>query len=234
MDGPGLARALREWEGRRPRRPPSGEGAIRRPHPCVKGRIARHSRASGTMPLQAYGMAIPLPRSRGVGQTSPMTEASGSQFPSRKRPAHFPAIERDNRAIIVYLTLCADNRRHCLASPSVCEALIEAWTKSTFWLVGRYVILPDHLHLFCAPGSWPPTDLGSWISFWKRKATIAIRSFDPEFNWQREHWDRQLRSGESYDQKWDYVRNNPVRHKYVDRSADWPYQGELNVLPWHD
>ena len=29
--------------------------------------------------------------------------------------------------------------------------------------------------------------------------------------WQRHFWDTQLRRGESYDQKWDYVMQNPVR-----------------------
>src|SRR6266566_2545894 len=46
--------------------------------------------------------------------------------------------------------------------------------------------------------------------------------------WQREFWDRQLRRAESYEEKWQYVKNNPVRVE------DWPYQGEVNVLEWHD
>jgi hypothetical protein len=36
----------------------------------------------------------------------------------------------------------------------------------------------------------------------------------------------------SYDEKWEYVRSNPVRHSYVTDPADWPYQGELNELRW--
>ena len=50
----------------------------------------------------------------------------------------------------------------------------------------------------------------------------------------REFWDRQLRRAESYEEKWQYVKNNPVRHGYVSRVEDWPYQGELNVFEWHD
>jgi len=52
--------------------------------------------------------------------------------------------------------------------------------------------------------------------------------------WQREYWDRQLRRSESYAEKWQYVRNNPIRHGYVRRAEDWPYQGELNSLELHD
>jgi hypothetical protein len=50
--------------------------------------------------------------------------------------------------------------------------------------------------------------------------------------WQRHHWDRQLRSGETYGDKWEYVRSNPIRHGYIADADDWPYQRELNVLRW--
>ena len=52
--------------------------------------------------------------------------------------------------------------------------------------------------------------------------------------WQSEYWDRQLRRGDSYAEKWEYVVNNPVRHGLVKNAAAWPYQGELNILEWHD
>jgi hypothetical protein len=54
----------------------------------------------------------------------------------------------------------------------------------------------------------------------------------PSQEWQTDHWDTRLRSGESYDAKWEYVRNNPVRAGLVKTADEWPYQGELNVLPW--
>jgi len=50
--------------------------------------------------------------------------------------------------------------------------------------------------------------------------------------WQRHFWDTQLRRGESYGEKWQYVLENPVRAGFVKQSQDWPYQGELNTLTW--
>ncbi len=41
-----------------------------------------------------------------------------------------------------------------------------------------------------------------------------------------------MRSDESYEEKWLYVRNNPVRAGLVNHADEWPYQGELNVLSW--
>src|SRR6478672_8443810 len=40
--------------------------------------------------------------------------------------------------------------------------------------------------------------------------------------WQREYFDHVLRSDESYAEKWDYVRENPVRAGLVRSSNDWP------------
>ena len=39
-----------------------------------------------------------------------------------------------------------------------------------------------------------------------------------------------LRSSESYSGKWNYVRNNPVRHGFVANADDWPWQGEIEEL----
>ena len=52
--------------------------------------------------------------------------------------------------------------------------------------------------------------------------------------WQQDGWDTQLRQGESYQAKWEYVRRNPVRAGLVSAPEDWLFQGELNILPWHD
>jgi len=48
--------------------------------------------------------------------------------------------------------------------------------------------------------------------------------------WQAEFFDHILRSGESYSQKWDYVKENPVRAGFVVRSDEWPWQGEVESL----
>jgi putative transposase len=108
---------------------------------------------------------------------------------------------------------------------------VNAWQQAAAWLVGRYVVMPNHIHLFCAPNGIDAPSLERWMRFWKSVATRALGKRSGEL-WQRHHWDRQLRSGESYDEKWEYVRNNPVRHGYVVAADDWPYQGVLNELRW--
>jgi putative transposase len=52
-------------------------------------------------------------------------------------------------------------------------------------------------------------------------------AWNPEPHWQEGFSDHLLRSHESYAQKWDYVRINPVRAKLCDTPEAWPYQGEI-------
>ena len=154
-----------------------------------------------------------------------------SRLPSnRKRPIHQPVLSVGNGSVIVYLTVCVAGRQPVLANPESQDRLREAWLKASTWLVGRYVIMPDHLHLFCSPGVDPAESLTSWVAYWKRLVSFRIgHSF-----WQKNFWDTQLRRQDSYALKWDYVRNNPVRAGLVPRTQDWVYQGEMNALPWHD
>ena len=49
-------------------------------------------------------------------------------------------------------------------------------------------------------------------------------------NMQRGFFDHLLRSAESYGQKWNYVRENPVRAGLVEKAEDWPYAGEIIII----
>ena len=100
------------------------------------------------------------------------------------------------------------------------------------WLVGRYVLMPDHVHLFAALNeSFEPfVELDSWVRYCKSQ--FAKRHGDCDCRWQAHHWDRRLRRDETYDEKWHYVYNNPVRHKLVKDAGEWPYQGEVFEFHW--
>ncbi|HKI16645.1 MAG TPA: hypothetical protein VKA15_02140 [Isosphaeraceae bacterium] len=147
---------------------------------------------------------------------------------SRKNPAHGVHID-PARPTIVFVTVSTKSRLSWLASVENHVALRSVWEEATAWLVGRYVLTPDHLHLFAAPGR-TEIPLDNWVRYWKSR--ITRMNYRPTQEWQSNHWDTRLRSGESYEEKWWYVRNNPVRAGLVSNADTWPYQGELNVLPW--
>ena len=71
------------------------------------------------------------------------------------------------------------------------------------------------------------------MRYWQNLATRSWPRSEEKPIWQKDHWDRQLRSSDSYGQKGDYVINNPIRHKRCASAEEWPFQGELNILPWH-
>jgi REP element-mobilizing transposase RayT len=153
---------------------------------------------------------------------------SPDELPNRHKPTHGVKTFR-HLPTIIFLTVCTKNRQPWLASAEIHDLLVNTWTNATAWLVGRYVILPDHLHLFATPGT-PELPLENWVKFWKSRLSNAHRN--PAHAWQVDHWDRRLRSDDSYDEKWQYVRDNPVRHGLVKSADEWPYQGELNLLRW--
>ena len=82
--------------------------------------------------------------------------------------------------------------------------------------------MPDHVHLFVRGGG--NFRLGPWIGA-LTKAGMLSRAKGQV--WQEGFFDHLLRTDESYSQKWNYVRENPVRAGLVKSVADWPYQGEI-------
>ncbi len=77
------------------------------------------------------------------------------QKPHRKRPAHFPSVAVGFQSIIIFLTLCTRHRKPLLANNEAARLIIESWRAANFWRVGRYVIMPNYIHLFCAPNTVP-------------------------------------------------------------------------------
>lgn len=154
--------------------------------------------------------------------------------PSRKTPAHPPVQHRLNRATIIYLTVCTQGRKPILCRSEVHQLILRVWVAADAWLIGRYVLMPDHIHLFCSPVSRDGHSLKGWLQFWKSRASSAWPWPEEQPIWQRDGWDTQLRDGESYQNKWDYVRQNPVRKGLVVDADSWPFQGEIHDLEWRE
>ena len=135
---------------------------------------------------------------------------------------------------IYFVTTCTFQRRPILTSPQISAILIDEWRSARErhgWAVGRYVIMPDHVHFFCS-AELDAKPLPQFMQSWKQWTSKRIAR---ELNvvgtiWQAEFFDHILRSGESYSQKWDYVRENPVHAGLVGDAADWPWQGEIEDL----
>jgi REP element-mobilizing transposase RayT len=133
---------------------------------------------------------------------------------------------------IYFLTACTHSRAAWLACPQIHESLVAYFSRASVRgaAVGRYVLMPDHLHLFVSfrPGS---LQLSPWMKSLKNSMSKTLRAMGkPGPHWQDGFFDHILRSSESYEEKWVYVRANPVRAGLVSQADDWPYQGEIHRL----
>jgi hypothetical protein len=90
-------------------------------------------------------------------------QVKGSPMANRKKPAHGVWIDPD-RPTIVFLTVCTRDRLPWLATEENHRRLCEVWERAKAWLVGRYVLMPDHLHLFAAPGPLG-LPLDTWVRY---------------------------------------------------------------------
>ena len=145
-----------------------------------------------------------------------------------------PHITPFGKTPIYFLTACTANRRPSLANATAFQTLTDVWQKSAQldgWYVGRFVLMPDHVHFFAMPER-EAKSRGSWIKMWK---SVTARRWAKELKlpppiWQEDTFDHILRSVESYQAKWNYVRENPVRAGLCLKPEDWPWQGEIHQL----
>jgi len=137
------------------------------------------------------------------------------------------------------VTFNTHGRASLLAMPGVHSAFVKYCRLAADFRigVGRYVLMPDHVHLFVRFGIGCTTTLGMWIKGLKRELDSVLRFNHHEpariagqklcSFWQSGFHDHVLRSDESYGEKWEYVFQNPVRAGLVARAEDWPYAGEI-------
>ena len=135
---------------------------------------------------------------------------------------------------IYFITTSTLERRALLASKKVAPILTDEWRSAHSrhgWAIGRYVVMPDHVHFFCR-AELDAKSLPIFMQKWKEWTSkrIARQLKLSGRLWQEEFFDHVLRSTESYSQKWDYVKENPVRASLVKNCDDWPWQGEIERL----
>jgi len=135
---------------------------------------------------------------------------------------------------IYFVTACVVDRRRILDNPAIHDGFLHfshAASQHGAW-VGRYVLMPDHIHLFVALDE-RLTSLARWMKSLKNSLSKSLRPLGQAApHWQKGFFDHVMRGGESYSQKWDYVRENPVRAGLVFRAEDWPYAGEIHELEY--
>ena len=135
-----------------------------------------------------------------------------------------------------FLTFNTRQRQRILARNEVHDTFVEFCAKAgeRDIAVGRYVLMPDHVHLFVM---FPREGmlLGDWVKSLRAvvgKCLLKLGHAKP--HWQEGFFDHVLRSAESYGQKWEYVRMNPVRAGHYAEPGEWPFQGEITRVAFDE
>jgi putative transposase len=146
----------------------------------------------------------------------------------KERPPRLSPIFQSYDAPLFFVTICTLHRRKIPSLEAAQEALAIYGARGAAEFnvgLGRYVIMPDHLHFFVRGDQ--SFGLGNWVKGLKRAILETFPNEQRRALWQPGFFDHLLRNDESYAQKWEYVRQNPMRAGLVESPEDWPYQGEI-------
>jgi len=151
-----------------------------------------------------------------------------SKISSFRHLAHVTSFQHQP---ITFFTVVTHGRRSLLATDGAHRLVRDIWERSAEtngWFVGDYLLMPDHVHLFARPAI-EADSISVWVKMWKSVSSRQLKRSGglTEPIWQQDYFDRFLRSDESYDEKWCYVRNNPVRAGLVADADLWPYRGQI-------
>ena len=143
------------------------------------------------------------------------------------RPPRLEQIFQTYAPPLFFITICAIHRNkiETQAVHQAFEAYVRRARDEFGVAVGKYLIMPDHMHFFVRGGD--DFKRTQWVNGLKRAISVALGATKKRPLWQPGFFDRVLRNDESYSQKREYVLKNPVRAGLVPRVDDWPFQGEF-------
>lgn len=141
--------------------------------------------------------------------------------PVRKQLPHDVPNWVDPDEAVYFITICCQMRGvNQLTQPDMSERLLDSIRhrhRKVEWFMHLALLMPDHVHFII---SFPERarNMNIVISKWKEWTAKSLK-----IKWQRDFFEHRLRRDESFDEKADYVRANPVRAGLVANAEDWPH-----------
>jgi REP element-mobilizing transposase RayT len=119
-----------------------------------------------------------------------------------------------------FITICCERRvANQLCRKVVAQVLFETarrYDAAQKWYLKVLLLMPDHLHMLVGiPGD---ANLSNLVRDFKRIAAKVAG-----IQWQRNSFDHRLRHDESEAEKFEYIRQNPVRAGLAAVAHEWPY-----------
>jgi len=129
----------------------------------------------------------------------------------KRLPHEVPSWVDPSKEMYFITISCRERGRNQLAQVEIAEPLCDTVRhrqEKCVWWPYVFLLMPDHLHALI---SFPrdvsiPSTIANWKEIVAKRASVR---------WQRDFFDHRLRSEESYEEKANYIRMNPVRKKLV-------------------
>jgi putative transposase len=137
-----------------------------------------------------------------------------------------------------FFTIVTDNRRPIFKSDSAKNLLgdiIRECQASHPFEMPAIVLLPDHLHAiwnlprgdtnYSGRWQWIKTQFTQrWLADGGTECAISAgRAADGRRGvWQPKFWEHTIEEDDDFDQHFDYIHFNPVKHGYCECPKDWP------------
>jgi len=138
------------------------------------------------------------------------------------RPPRIPVMLPWECQVIYFITLCVVPRCNALANAAAWKAVCEALGQLNKWNTYCIMVMSDHIHLLSAPSD-RELSIAAFLKWFKRWFNEGYDAGE-KWWWQPGGFDRLLRTSESVHEKWNYIRENPVRAGLVTHWKQWPYQ----------
>lgn len=122
------------------------------------------------------------------------------------------------------------------------ECLAECRERTGFQLAA-WVIMPEHVHLLLRPDlpKWPVSRVLWWLKRESSRRILGrwselrapILHLVTEPNGRRRFWlpgggyDRNIFSGDEFEEKVNYIHRNPIRRGLVEHAHEWPWSSRM-------
>jgi RecG-like helicase len=193
-------------------------------------RTAARQEESGPLPLFEMGSARVARAGDGVAPSRTLSEVDGTGEArySRRRLPHF------EKPWAIYAVTIGTKKDRCL-SPNARTIVLDSLRHfhNKRYEMFAACVMPDHVHFLIQP--WPKADDGEgYTDFWPLSELLhSIKSFsahginDIENRsgpvWEKERFDRYIRSGRDLQEKFRYILRNPWDSSVAKQNEEYPW-----------
>jgi putative transposase len=128
-----------------------------------------------------------------------------------------------------FLTFCVADRRRAFLTQQhfdvVFAQILRSAEHERFALIA-YCFMPDHVHLL-AEGTTDVSDCLRFVSLAKQLSGYHYQKVFGSRLWQKYGYERTLRHDETSLSVARYIVENPIRARFVERAADYPFLGSM-------